>query len=450
MVANKKSSKSIYIKTFGCSLNQSDSETMAGLLRDSGFDVVCEYGSVEKNYPITQFDVAIINSCTVKNLSESKFFRELRRWQSRGATVIAAGCVPQAESGLLDGRLKDVSVIGTRHIADIVDVVNDTISGKIVHAISNDYNGRLNLPKIRKVGMVEIIPISEGCTSNCSYCKTKFARGELLSYPKEQIIAQFKSALDDGCKEFWITSQDNGCYGIDIYRKEKYFLPQLLNDLLSMKGDFRIRLGMCNPDHVDRIKDDLVRTFKNPKIFKFLHIPVQSGNDKVLREMKRPYTVKKFLRIISLFREEIPDVTMSTDIIVGFPDESEKEFKDTLKLVSGVKFEVLNYSRFWSRKGTSASQRKQLPSEIMVERSGRLKECFEGYLAQTNECWVGKKFDVLIDEVSRDGSFIGRNDSYKQVRLESSGNDSHRLKLGDSVKVRIVDARKYVLIGERI
>jgi threonylcarbamoyladenosine tRNA methylthiotransferase CDKAL1 len=282
------SHKTVYIKTFGCSVNQSDSELMSGLLKEAGFNVISGY-SVESEdidddsvNSKTDIDVVIINSCTVKNLAESKFFKELRKWKNTNVKIIVAGCIAQAEPKLLNEQLKDISVIGTRQIIHVVDIVRDTLNGKITQNIENDKNERLNLPKIRRIGVVEIIPISEGCMSNCTYCKTKYARGELLSYPKERIIAQFKSAMKDGCKEFWITSQDNGCYGFDIYRKEKYFLPQLLNDLLVLDGDFRIRLGMSNPDHVDRIKEELVETFKHPKMFKFLHIPVQSGNDRVL------------------------------------------------------------------------------------------------------------------------------------------------------------------------
>jgi len=283
--------------------------------------------------------------------------------------------------------------------------------------------------------------------SYCSFCKTKLARGELLSYPKEKIIGQFKSALADGCKEFWITSQDNGCYGFDIYRKEKYFLPQLLQDLLLIDGDFRIRVGMCNPNHVDRIKEDLVQVYKNPKMFKFLHIPIQSGNDRVLKDMKRSYTVKTFIDIVSFFRNMIPGIIISTDIIVGFPGETDAEFDDTLDLIGTVGFDVLNFSRFWSRNGTVAAKMKQLYSGIVKERSIRVKELFDKLYLENNLKFVGKEFSIIIDERGLDGMIIGRDDYYRQVSIRMP---SKSIVLGDRIIVRIVGVKGYVLVGEEL
>jgi MiaB-like tRNA modifying enzyme len=449
-VLSKKSSKTLVcIKTFGCSINHSDSEVMAGLLQEAGYDVINSYsGEVENNDTISDTaDAIIINTCSVKNLAESKFFRELRKWQDKDVKIIVAGCIPQAEPELLNTKLKDVSVIGTRQLVHVVDILKETLNGEIIHNINNDKNDRLNLPKIRKTGIIEILPISEGCLSSCTYCKTKLARGNLLSYPKEKIIKQFKAALADGCKEFWITSQDNGCYGFDIYRKEKYFLPQLLNDLLSIDGEFRIRLGMSNPDHVDRIKNELVETFKHAKMYKFLHIPIQSGNDRVLKSMKRCYTVKEFNGIIDLFRREIPEITISTDIIVGFPDEADREFEDTVKLVKHVNFDVLNLSRFWLRKGTEAESMKQLYSAVIKKRAEYLKKLFDGLSENNNKKFLNKEFTVLIDELGRHDSLIARDEYYKHIVIKNS---TQNYKIGDFVKVKISSITRYDLVGEVI
>jgi MiaB-like tRNA modifying enzyme len=434
---------------------------MSGLLKEAGYNVITDYidetdksiaNQSSNNNSINNpadIDVVIINSCTVKNLAESKFFKELRKWQKKDVKILVAGCITQAEPELLDGILRDVSVIGTRRLSSVVNMVTKLLSGKIVHDIANDSNERLNLPKVRRTGMIEILPISEGCMSNCSFCKTKLARGELLSYPKEKIITQFKSALLDGCKEFWITSQDCGCYGFDIYRKEKYFLPQLLDDLLRagdiLKRDFRIRLGMCNPDHIDRIKDDLVKIYQHPNMFKFLHIPVQSGSDKVLKNMRRAHTIEKFTGIVDLFRRKIPEITLSSDLIIGFPLESDKDFLDSMDLVRDVKFDVLNISRFWSRKGTDAALMKQLPSDLIKSRTIKLKDLFDKLLEEHNKKFFGEEFIVLIDEISS-GNFIGRNDYYKQVVIK----ESDGLTLGIRVKVRITQTTKYKLFGDVI
>lgn len=450
MIARKKSEKkTVYIKTFGCSLNQADSENMAGLLVEAGFDVITNYGIPnhlwkENTESKKDFDIVIINTCTVKNLAESKFLKEFKQWKDKGKKIIVSGCIPQADPGMLQTTLKDVPVIGTRQIVHVVDIVNDALSGKIVQDISNDYNERLNMPKIRKTGIIEILPISEGCLSNCTYCKTKFARGELLSYPKEKILMQFKSALASGCKEFWITSQDNGCYGFDIYRKEKYFLPQLLNDMLSIEGDFRIRLGMSNPDHIKRIKDELIETFKHPKMFKFLHIPLQSGNDRILRLMKRFYKVKDYEDIIRDFKKEIPEITISTDIIVGFPEETEEEFMDSMRVVEKTKPDVLNLSRFWLRKGTAAEKMNQIAGGEIKKRSERMKRLFDEISEKNNKIWIGNTGTALIDELGKNGTLIARNDSYKQVVLK----DGKGHKIGDFVRIRITGSGVYDLRGE--
>jgi len=443
--------KTVYIKTFGCSLNQTDSENMAGLLEESGFDVISNYGvpkHIWEQSPDSKkdFDVVIINTCSVKNLAEFKFNREFRLWKERGKKIIVTGCIPQADPEILLTTLKDVPVIGTRQIVHVVDIVNDTLKGRAIQNISNDYNERLNLPKIRKTGIIEILPISEGCLSNCTYCKTKFARGELLSYPKEKILMQFKSALAQGCKEFWITSQDNGCYGFDIYRKEKYFLPQLLNDLLKIEGDYRIRLGMANPDHIKRIKEDLMQTFNHPKMFKFLHIPIQSGNDRVLKSMKRFYKVKDYEDIVNDFKKEIPEIGISTDMIVGFPTETEEEFNDSMKLLKRTKPDVVNLSRFWLRKGTAAEKMKQLTGTKIKKRSEAMKKLFIEISTENGKKWIGKECAALINELGKNNTLIAKNESYKQVVIKND--EKH--KIGDFVKVKITGSGTYDLRGEII
>ncbi|GIU69645.1 MAG: threonylcarbamoyladenosine tRNA methylthiotransferase [Candidatus Woesearchaeota archaeon] len=445
------SKKTVYIKTFGCSLNQTDSENMAGILLEAGFDVITNYGTpnhIWMKMPESKkdFDVVIINTCSVKNLAESKFLKEFKMWKNAGKTIVVAGCIPQADPEILETTLKGIPVIGTRQIVHVAEIVKDAINGKVVQNISNDYNERLNLPKIRKTGIIEILPISEGCLSNCTYCKTKFARGELLSYPKEKILLQFKNALSSGCKEFWITSQDNGCYGFDIYRKEKYFLPQLLNDMLKINGDFKIRLGMANPDHIKRIKDDLIETFKHPKMYKFLHIPVQSGSNKILKLMKRMYTAKDYIDIVNDFKKNIPEITISTDIIVGFPEESNEDFEESVKLLKETKPDVLNLSRFWLRKGTAAEKMKQIEGGISKKRSEKMKKIFDKIAEQKNKQWIGKYCNSLIDEIGKNNTLIARNDSYKQIIIKNDGKN----KVGDFVKIKITDSGVYDLRGEII
>ncbi len=433
----------IYVKTFGCSLNQSDSELMAGLLEDAGFTVT---DTLEKDTAgDVDYDLAIINTCSVKNLAENKFWKEYQYWNAKKIPVIVAGCIPQAERALLSGPLAHTSVIGTRQLIKIVDIVNRTLQGEVVHDISFAFHDRLNLPKKRKSSLIEIIPISEGCLDQCSYCKTKHARGILHSYPREQIIAQFKSALDAGCKEFWITSQDTGCYGFDCYRPEKYFLPELLGDLLAIPGDFRIRLGMANPHHIKTIISGLLRVYAHPKMFKFLHIPVQAGNNRVLKAMRRTYTIEDFESIITTFRQHILDIAISTDLIVGFPEETAEEFQESLALLRRIAPDVLNLSRFWLRNGTAAAQLQQLPGGITKLRSEETRRVFDTLIRKQNKKWVGRIGTAIIDEIGKNNTVIARNDYYKQIIIK---NPPAGIRLGTFVTVRIIASRDYDLTGE--
>jgi MiaB-like tRNA modifying enzyme len=418
----------IYIETAGCSLNRSDSEVMAGLLKKAGFDIA---RNAEKA------DLVIMNTCTVKRPTEIKFWRRLAELRNLKKEVIIAGCIAQTSYD----ELKEFSLIGTTQINNIVSVVEETVNGNIVKLIAFEKNPRLNLPKISKNKIVEIVPISSGCLGEpCAYCKVKQARGELVSYDKEAIIKQISKAVLNGAKEIWITSQDNGCYGKDTGTS----FPELLKDVLKIEGDFKIRLGMMNPNHVKEWTDEIAEILKNEKVFKFLHLPVQSGNNEILRLMRRKYTAEEFRDVVAKLRSKIPDITISTDIICGFPAETEEQFQDSIKLIREIKPDVLNISRFWPRPGTEAAQMEgQIHGNETKRRSTVIKEIF-GIMASVNneKKWTGWEGEILIDEKGKDGTFVGRNYAYRQVVVKGN------VLLGDKVKVRVEKTTVHYLIAD--
>jgi len=421
--------KSIYIKTYGCSLNQADSELMAGLLKKANYNIIAD----EK-----KADLIIINTCTVKGKSETRFYKELSRLKKlKNKKLIVSGCIPQAELELK--KLEGLSLIGTSQLVNIVEVAEDTLNGNTVQLLGKERNQRLNLPKIRKNPVIEIIPICEGCLGKpCAYCKVKQARGDLFSYSERAIIEQIENALKDGVKEIWLTAQDTGCYGLDI----KSSLVNLLNSVLKIKGDFKVRLGMANPNFVIKYLDDLIKIYKNEKMFRFLHIPVQSGNNRILKLMERKYTAEDYKKIVSKFRKEIPDITISTDIICGFPTETEDEFMDSLNLIMETKPGVLNRNMFWPRPGTKAAGMKQVLSRITRERTRKLTLEFKKLAFENNKKWLGWEGYVLIDEPGRDKTsknFIARNYAYKQVILKGN------YKLGQKIKVKIKETTVFDL-----
>ncbi|MEE9323499.1 MAG: tRNA (N(6)-L-threonylcarbamoyladenosine(37)-C(2))-methylthiotransferase, partial [Candidatus Aenigmarchaeota archaeon] len=286
--------------------------------------------------------------------------------------------------------------------------------------------------KIRKSPLVNITEIASGCLGSCAYCIVKLARGDLRSRSVKDIAKEVGNSLRDGCKEIWITSQDCGCYGLDIETN----LIELLEMAVSIKGEFRIRVGMMNPTHIKPILSELIEIYKHPKIYKFIHIPVQSGSDRILRKMRRGYRAKDFERMVKEFRDSLPNITLSTDIIVGFPGESESDFEETLGLVRRIKPDIVNVSKFGSRPRTEASRMKQLDNKVIKERSKRLADLVGRIGLEKNKEWISKECEILVTERGkRKNQFVGRNGSYKPVVVGSKKD-----MMGEVLKVRITNA----------
>lgn len=404
----------IFIKTFGCSLNNADSERIAGLLSKAGFTMV---GSLD------DADLVIVNTCTVKQPTQAKVLRYL---QSINKPIVVAGCMSQATPELVYG----FSMIGTSAIDQIVSIVEETLNGNTVMMLADSGVGKLSLPSIRRNPVVEIVPISEGCVGSCSYCIVRHARGSLKSYTPDDILSSVRAALRSGVKEVWLTGQDTGCYGMDIGSD----LAFLLRSVASIPGNFRIRVGMMNPDHVLGILPSLIELYKNEKVFKFLHLPLQSGNDEILSSMKRGYSVKDFCSVVDAFRNAIPEITISTDIICGFPAETKEQFLESVELVKKIQPDVLNISRFWPRPKTEASLMEELPGEETKDRSRHLSSVFDYVSFEQNRRWRGWKGDIIIDESGKDSTWVGRNYCYKPVIVAGD------FKLGDIVRVHITNS----------
>ncbi|MBU0667053.1 MAG: tRNA (N(6)-L-threonylcarbamoyladenosine(37)-C(2))-methylthiotransferase [Nanoarchaeota archaeon] len=414
----------IFFKTYGCAHNQSDSEVMMGLLLDAGHKIV----KTKK-----EADILIYNTCTVKDPSEKKFLSELRNTDKK---IVVAGCIPQSEPEL--NELKNYSLVGVKQIHRIVEVVKETLAGNIVQLLMHTKSKRQNLPKVRRNNLIEIIPLSNGCLGNCAYCKVKSARGDLESFCEDEIIEQFKTAVLEGVKEFWLTSEDTGTYGLDIGTN----LPKLLKKILEIPGDYRIRLGMINPQYVKKYLKELITIYKDSRMFKFIHIPVQSGSNPVLKIMNRKYSVSDFKTFVLKLRKNIPNITIATDIICGFPTETDKDFKMTLELVKEFQFPVLNISKFYPRPKTKAALMPLLITEIPKERSKQL--VLLNNSLRCNDSWLSWEGDVFVDEKGKNNSFIGRNDFYKLVVLKGEE------LLGKRIRVKIIAVRRNYLEGEVI
>ncbi len=431
----------VYVKTFGCSANMAESEMMAGMLRQSGKRVTADEGRLRSA------DAILVNVCTVKG--EGKALKEISKLHERNPEkkMIVGGCVTSSMLQKIDSLVPNASVINTDNINAVVKAVD---SNKTIRILDRKHEVKIRLPRIRNNNVISIIPVCQGCTSFCTYCSTKLTKGKIFSYPLEKILKEARESIAEGCREIWLTSQDNGDYGFDWDGKSH--LPELMRKVSALSGDFYVRLGMTNPIGVMKVLDRLVESFKSEKVFKFLHIPVQSGNDDVLRRMARRYKVGDFKLAVEKFRKAIPEITISTDIICGFPGETKEQFNDTLRLVRETKPEVVNISRFVAREGTAAFRmQKQVHGNEKKERSTALTRLFRGVALERNSRWVGWKGRIIIDEEGKHGEMIGRNYAYKPVIIkEPVDKNGRRLELGDFAKVGITEATSLDLRGNLI
>ena len=424
----------IYFQTHGCSTNLSESEIMMGLLKESKFEIV--------DVP-DDADILVINICTAKG--EETAIRDIRKLGEGfpDKKLIVAGCITKIILREVRVIRADVSFISTHNIKSIVSVVEEVLNDNLIEAIGMDNYKKINLPKIRNNPVVGIVPILNGCANYCTYCSVKYVKGKLLSYDMEDIEVETLKSLRGGCKEIWITSQDNAAYMLEQGEVSK--LPELVNELVKIDKNFLMRIGMMNPTHLLDILGPMIDAYKNPKVFKFLHVPVQSGNNEILELMKRKYQVSDFRKIISSFRTAIPNLTISTDIIVGFPTETEEQFNYSLELIKEIKPDVLNISRFQARTGTAAARMDgQIKGGVTKDRSRLLTEIFMNIARMNNEKWLNWEGTILIDEKGKNDTYVGRNSSYRPVIVRGD------VKLGDIVKVKVNSVTSFDLRAEII
>ncbi|RDD53275.1 MAG: MiaB/RimO family radical SAM methylthiotransferase [Candidatus Korarchaeota archaeon NZ13-K] len=411
-----------FIETHGCSMNRSDSQIMEEILRRSGFERVEDP---------SQADVIILNTCNVKTPTEHKMIHRARELSKRAPLVIA-GCMAKSQTESL--RKFSKVFVSPRSIDRIVEAVSAALEGREAEFLGwgfLDKSSYLRDP----LGLVGIVPIAEGCMGACTYCITRLARGGLTSFPRSSIVRLTEHLLRRGAVEIWLTAEDTAAYGRDTGDD----LASLLVELSAIPGEFRIRVGMMTPSSLLPIAEELIGAFKREKVYKFLHIPVQSGSDEVLRDMGRAYTAEQFIRMVDLARRELGEVTISTDVIVGFPTEDEEDFELTLRLIERVEPDIVNLSKFGPRPKTPASKMGRLPEEVVARRSRILSELISRVKERINERYLGREVVVLVSEVSEKG-YQGRTGSYKPVALE-------RARPGHFYLVEIVDFRQNYLIG---
>ncbi|MDX1814231.1 MAG: tRNA (N(6)-L-threonylcarbamoyladenosine(37)-C(2))-methylthiotransferase, partial [Candidatus Bathyarchaeia archaeon] len=379
-------------------------------------------------------DIIIYNTCAVKGPTENRVVAALKR-VPKGKKVIVAGCLPLINFERLKREVRFDGVVGPAAGGGIIDVVRRVLADEQVVDLEGALKAKpmLNLPQLRANPMISIIPVSYGCLGSCAYCCVVSARGRLRSYRVNEVTERVRKDLAAGTKEFWVTSQDTACYGIDVDRN----LVTLLNALVDIDGDFHVRVGMMTPNLVKDMLPDIVEAFRSSKIFKFVHLPVQSGDDTVLRRMNRFYMIQDFKEIVDAFRAAFSEITLATDVICGFPGETREAFENTLKLIEEVKPDIVNVSKFFSRPGTAAAQMHDTVKPVEIKRrSSEAAKLVKQVALEQNKRWIGWNGEIWVDEKGKvPGSWIGRNFAYKPVTLKSPAN-----LLGKTLQVTIVEA----------
>ncbi|XP_073080546.1 threonylcarbamoyladenosine tRNA methylthiotransferase isoform X2 [Manis javanica] len=427
----------IWIRTWGCSHNNSDGEYMAGQLAAYGYKITENASDA---------DLWLLNSCTVKNPAEDHFRNSIKKAQEENKKIVLAGCVPQAQPR--QDYLKGLSVVGVQQIDRVVEVVEETIKGHSVRLLGQKKgNGkrlggaRLDLPKIRKNPLIEIISINTGCLNSCTYCKTKHARGGLASYPVDELVDRAKQSFQEGVCEIWLTSEDTGAYGRDIGTS----LPTLLWQLVEVIPEgAMLRLGMTNPPYILEHLEEMAKILSHPRVYAFLHVPVQSASDAVLADMRREYCVADFRRVVDFLREKVPGITVATDIICGFPGETDQDFQETVKLVEEYKFPSLFINQFYPRPGTPAAKMEQVPAKVKKQRTKDLSRVFHSYSPYADK--IGERQQVLVTEESFDSKFyVAHNRFYEQVLVPKNPTF-----MGKMVEVDIYESGKHFMKGQPV
>jgi len=416
----------IFVESYGCSASFADGEMISGLVLNGGHTLV-------KNS--SESDLNIVVTCSVKDATANKMIHRIKSLKSK--PLVVAGCLPKAEQITVEKFSENASLLGPNSIGKTLQIIDSTLKGKKQVALDDSDLSKVGLPKVRLNPVVGIVEIASGCLSECTFCQTKLSKGDLTSYRLGDIVRQVQTEIKEGCKEVWLTSTDNGCYGFDIGTD----LPSLVNAVTEIPGDFMIRIGMMNPMYMPRIKESLIKSFNNDKVFKFLHIPVQCGSNKVLHDMKRGHTAETFREIVKKINEKFEKFTISTDIIVGFPSETEEDFQKTVDLLDEIKPDVVNLSKYSARPGTDAAEMKQIDVIEMKRRSKIIFEQINKISIKNNKKWIGWKGKVLFDEKTEEG-VKGRNFAYKPIFVQDN------VDIGQYHTVEITDVAVNTLLGK--
>ena len=436
--------KKFFIKTYGCQMNEHDSENIEALLTDIGFKKVSKY---------TDADLVLLNTCSIRENAHNKAFGMLGRLKhlkmdKKDLIIGLCGCMAQEES-VINEIMKDYKfvnfVFGTHNLYQLPDIIDEAIktNKQQIEVFSREGDLVEGLPVIRTNNYKAYVNIIYGCDKFCTYCIVPYTRGRERSRKKEDILKEIDELIKDGYKEITLLGQNVNAYGKDLY--EDYHMGELLEDI-AKKDIPRIRFMTSHPwDFTDKMIE-VIGKYDN--IMPSIHLPVQSGSNRVLKLMGRRYTKESYLELFNKIKKTVKGVTVSTDIIVGFPGETEEDFLETLDLVNTCKYDNAFTFIFSARRGTPADKLKDNTTlKEKEERLQRLNEVVNKYFLENNKKLEGSVLPVLVEGVStKKNMYYGYSDTNKLINFTSK----EKIKVGDIVNVKITSAKTWSLDGERV
>jgi len=403
-----------YIEAYGCTLNFGEARELEEILADLGWDITSDS---------KECHLAVLVTCVVIETTENAMMKRVRELSSVPRLIIT-GCMATA----CRAKAERIAPTALFVAPGDFDSFRELVGGRVDTART-----------LEASSACAIVPIASGCRGSCAYCITRFARGSLKSRPLERVRSSVLKAVERGRMEIQLTAQDTAAYGADLCTD----LPSLVADICGLEHDFRLRIGMMNPSSALPLLNRLCEMYLHPKVYKFLHLPVQSGDDRILDRMGRGYTVDDFMTIVRRVRDGAPMLTLSTDLIVGYPGEDQEAHRRSLELIAKVEPDVVNVTRFSPRPGTrAAGESPKIPGWKAKERSREITSLRFEVSLRKNEAWVGRECRALATERGKDESTILRTDEYKQVVVRE------RLRLGAFRQVRVTEARPTYLVGE--
>jgi len=396
---------SIWFEGYGCTANQGETLEMREHANQLGHELAIDSTTAE---------TVVLGTCTVIESTQNRMEKRISELMDQGKNVIVSGCMATADTKVLNSKFPNAPLVSPGDIDGLGDLI-----------------GRGGCkPERLESPFAAILPISSGCLGRCTYCATLKARGRVKSRSVNDIFFKAQYAIDSGSKELLLTSQDNGAFGADTDSS----LENLLNELSHLDGEFRLRVGMLNPMLVAGRSKEMAKAWSDSRTYKFMHLPIQSGSQKILDSMTRDHTLEEFWEVVEVFRDYYPEMMIITDIITGFPGETDDDHQETVDLLNQLSPDLVNVTRFSPRKGTPASRYKRVDGRIVKKRSRELTNLRKDLGAKSFKRFVGRETSVLTIENQRKGSTLCRDDNYRPIILKQE------LPLGEFYDVKIIDS----------